>query len=67
MPSLVIMKGYKLWKMDPGGFEFIISSEVTCDETHMRMKCKDLEVKEFKTIAERTQFEMEVSTSETRD
>ena len=37
------VKGYKLWKMKPGGLKFIISRDVTFDETRMRMKCKDLE------------------------
>ena len=35
-------KGYKLWKMEPGGSTFIISRDVTFDETRMGMKCKDL-------------------------
>ena len=37
------VKGYKLWKMEHGGSKFIISRDVTFDETRMGMKCKDLE------------------------
>ena len=39
------VKGYKLWKMESGGSKFIISRDVTFDETRMGMKCKDLEKK----------------------
>ncbi|MCI30563.1 hypothetical protein A2U01_0051773, partial [Trifolium medium] len=37
------VKGYKLWKMELGGSKFIISRDVTFDETRMGMKCKDLD------------------------
>ena len=37
------VKGYKLWKMEPVRSKFIISRDVTFDETRMGMKCKDLE------------------------
>lgn len=33
----------------------------------LRMKCKDLKVKELETMVEKTKFKMEVSTTETRD
>ncbi|CAJ2674023.1 unnamed protein product [Trifolium pratense] len=56
-------KGYKLWKMEPGGSKFIISRDVTFDETRMGMKCKDLE-KRPETGVERIQFEVEPSTDE---
>ena len=36
------VKGYKLWKMEPGGSKFIISRDVTFDETRMGIKCKYL-------------------------
>jgi len=32
------MKSYKLWKMEPGVSKFIISRDVTFDETRMGMK-----------------------------
>ncbi|CAJ2646442.1 unnamed protein product [Trifolium pratense] len=57
------VKGYKLWKMEPGGSKFIISRDVTFDETRMGMKCKDLE-KRPETGVERIQFEVEPSTDE---
>ncbi|CAJ2668093.1 unnamed protein product [Trifolium pratense] len=57
------VKGYKLWKMKPEGSKFIISRDVTFDETRMGMKCKDLE-KRPETGVERIQFEVEPSTDE---
>lgn len=48
------MKGYKSWKMDPRGSKFIISMDATFDEVCLRMKCKDLEVKETKTMMGKT-------------
>ncbi|CAJ2637310.1 unnamed protein product [Trifolium pratense] len=57
------VKGYKLWKMEPGGSKFIISRDVTFDETRMGMKCKDLE-KRPEMGVERIQFEVEPSTDE---
>ncbi|CAJ2642413.1 unnamed protein product [Trifolium pratense] len=57
------VKGYKLWKMEPGGSKFIISRDVTFDVTRMGMKCKDLE-KRPETGVERIQFEVEPSTDE---
>lgn len=61
------VKDYKLWKMDPVGSKLIISKDVTFDETCMAMKCIDLEVKELEIMVEKTKFEVEVPTSETRD
>ncbi|MCI83727.1 hypothetical protein A2U01_0105003, partial [Trifolium medium] len=57
------VKGYKLWKIEPGGSKFIISKDVTFDETQMGMKCKDLE-KRPETGVEKIQFEVEPSTDE---
>ena len=57
------VKGYKLWKMEPGGSKFIISSDVAFDETCMGMKCKDLETSS-KVGIEKIQFEMESTTDE---
>ncbi|WJX42094.1 hypothetical protein P8452_29365 [Trifolium repens] len=57
------VKGYKLWKMEPGGSKFIISRDVTFDETRMGMKCKDLETRP-ETGVERIQLEVEPSTDE---
>jgi len=53
------VKGYKLWKMEPGGSKFIISRDVTFDETCMRMKCKDLETSS-ETGIQKFQFEVEL-------
>lgn len=41
--------------------------DVTFDEVCLRMKCKDLEVKETKTMMGKTQFEVGIPTSEARD
>ncbi|KAK2447548.1 secreted RxLR effector protein [Trifolium repens] len=57
------VKGYKLWKMEPGGSKFIISRDVTFDETRMGMKCKDLETRP-ETGVERIQLEVEPPTDE---
>ncbi|MCI50088.1 hypothetical protein A2U01_0071332, partial [Trifolium medium] len=57
------VKGYKLWKMGPGGSKLIISRDVTFDETRMGMKCKDLEERP-ETGVENIQFEVEPSTDE---
>ncbi|GAU10233.1 hypothetical protein TSUD_417410 [Trifolium subterraneum] len=52
------VKGYKLWKMGPGGSKFIISRDVTFDETRMGMKCKNLNASP-ETGVENFQFEVE--------
>lgn len=57
------VKGYKLWKMEPGGSKFIISRDVTFDETRMGMKCKDLDTSS-ETGVEKIQFEVEPTTDE---
>jgi len=57
------VKGYKLWKMEPGGSKFIISRDVTFDETCMGMKCKDLETSS-ETGVQKIQFEVEPTTDE---
>ncbi|KAK2414224.1 cysteine-rich RECEPTOR kinase [Trifolium repens] len=57
------VKGYKLWMMGPGRSKFIISRDVTFDETRMGMKCKDLEERP-ETEVEKIQFEVEPSTDE---
>ncbi|WJX64387.1 hypothetical protein P8452_49170 [Trifolium repens] len=57
------VKGYKLWMMGPGRSKFIISRDVTFDETRMGMKCKDLEERP-ETGVEKIQFEVEPSTDE---
>jgi len=57
------VKGYKLWKMEPGGSKIIISRDVTFDATHMGMKCKDLETSS-KTGLQKIQFEVEPTTDE---
>ncbi|PNX59082.1 hypothetical protein L195_g051235, partial [Trifolium pratense] len=57
------VKGYKLWMMGPGRSKFIISRDVTIDETRMRMKCKDIE-ESPETRVERIQFEVEPSIDE---
>ncbi|KAK2414734.1 secreted RxLR effector protein [Trifolium repens] len=57
------VKGYKLWMMGPGRSKFIISRDVTFDETRMGMKCKDLEERP-ETGVEEIQFEVEPSTDE---
>ncbi|KAK2454519.1 hypothetical protein QL285_002067 [Trifolium repens] len=57
------VKGYKLWKMEPGGSKFIISRDVTFDETRMGVKCKDLEERP-ETGVEKFQLEVEPSTDE---
>jgi len=57
------VKGYKLWKMEPGGSKFIISRDVTFDETRMGMKCKDLE-ESSETRVQKIQFEVEPTTDE---
>ncbi|MCI96625.1 hypothetical protein A2U01_0117925, partial [Trifolium medium] len=49
--------------MGLGGAKFIISRDVTFDETLMGMKCKDLEEKP-ETEVEKIQFEVEPSTDE---
>ncbi|MCI45797.1 hypothetical protein A2U01_0067036, partial [Trifolium medium] len=49
--------------MRPGGSKFIISRNVTFDETQMGMKCKDLE-EIPETGVEKIQFEVEPSTDE---
>ena len=56
-------KGYKLWKMEPGGSKFIISRDVTFDETRMGMKCKDIE-ESSETGVQKIQFEVELTTDE---
>ncbi|MCI62442.1 retrovirus-related Pol polyprotein from transposon TNT 1-94, partial [Trifolium medium] len=57
------VKGYKLWMMTPGRSKFIISRDVTFDETQMGMKCKDIKERS-ETGVERIQFEVEPSTDE---
>jgi len=57
------VKGYKLWKMEPGGSKFINSRDVTFDETRMRVKCKDLE-ESSETGVQKIQFEVEPTTDE---
>jgi len=57
------VKGYKLWKMKPGGSKFIISRDVTFDETRMGMKCKDLE-SSWETGVKKIQFDVEPTTDE---
>ncbi|MCI85731.1 hypothetical protein A2U01_0107010, partial [Trifolium medium] len=47
--------------MEPGGSKFIISRDVSFDETRMGMKCKDLENRP-ETREEKIQFEVEPST-----
>ncbi|MCI68395.1 hypothetical protein A2U01_0089656, partial [Trifolium medium] len=49
--------------MGPGRSKFIISKDVTFDETRMRMKCKDMEERP-ETGGEKIQFEVEPSTDE---
>ena len=57
------VKGYKLWKMEPGGSKFIISRDVTFDETCMRMNSKDLETSS-ETGVQKIQFKVERTTDE---
>jgi len=57
------VKGYILWKMEPGGSKFIISRDVTFDETRMGMKCNDLETSSEKGV-QKIQFEVEPTTDE---
>jgi len=57
------VKGYKLWKMDPGGSKFSISRDVTFDETRMGMKCKDPETSS-ETGVQKIQFKVEPTTDE---
>lgn len=40
------VNGYKLLKMNPKGSKFIINSDITCNEIHMRMKFIDIKFKE---------------------
>jgi len=49
--------------MEPGGSKFIISRDVTFDETRMGMKCKDLE-ESSETWVQKIQFEVEPTTNE---
>lgn len=46
---------------------FFISRYFTFDETHIRLKCKDSKVNELETMIEKSQFQVEVSTTETRE
>jgi len=57
------VKGYKLWKMEPGGSKFIIIRDVTFDETRMGMKCKDLETSSEIGV-QKIQFKVEPTTDE---
>ncbi|MCI37074.1 hypothetical protein A2U01_0058298, partial [Trifolium medium] len=57
------VKGYKLWKMEHGGSTFIVSRDVTFDETRIGMKYKYLDTRP-KMGVEKIQFEVEPSTDE---
>jgi len=62
------VKGYKLWKSESsGGSKFLISRDVTFDETCMGMKYKDLETLVPETMVEETQFELELPNEEKDD
>jgi len=59
------VKGYKSWKLEYGGrSRVVISSDVSFDETQMRMKCKDMVTLVPKTRVEETQFEAELPIEE---
>jgi len=61
------VNGYKLWKMElGGGSKFIINRDVFY-ETNLRMKCKDMGFTNLKAGVKKTQFDVESSTSETRE
>src|SRR4030067_1462565 len=62
------VKGYKLWRMDSGGgSKFIISRDVTFDETRMGMKCKDSNIVVPEKGVEEHQFEVELPEEEDVD
>jgi len=57
-----------LWKLEfGGGLKVLISRDVTFYETHMGMKCKDLETLIPKTSVEETQVEVEFPNEEKDD
>lgn len=64
---LVGVKGYKQQKIEHKISKFIIGRDVIVDETQMGMNYKDLENSDSKTGFEKTQFEVDPSTSKTRD
>ena len=51
------VKGYKLWKLEPGETRCIISRDVTFDESRMSMLSK--EQKDNSSSNENTNFEVE--------
>lgn len=56
--------GYKLWKKDPIGSKLIIIRGVTFYKTQLKMKWKELEVKESKTKIDINQLKVDVPTND---